>query len=229
MDTNWPFDESDFFEGMPDEKQDFMSLADRLQVKKGGFIFVAGDSDDHCYYLEIGSVKVLGATFLGKEPIFWIRKPGELFGLAEVANGKARACSAQAVTSCSIYRIAGRHFDELLSRYHKMTRKVISVMGKRVRYLCGQIENLTASDVATKLTRLLVCLSYRQLMTTGDPHSPVKFRVDLTQAEIASMMGSCQQTISETLRKLEHDGLIEVSGKEITILNPSEVLERTYH
>jgi CRP/FNR family transcriptional regulator len=61
------------------------------------------------------------------------------------------------------------------------------------------------------------------------PDGPVKFRLDLTQAELASMMGSCQQTISESLKKLEQQGVIEISGKEITILHPSEILEHTYH
>jgi len=228
MDTKWPLDESDFFADMPAEKQDFLSRSAKRQFKKGDFIFVAGDPGDRCYYLETGSVKIFRATLLGKEPIFWVRKPGELFGLAEVTNGKPRVCSAQAVIPCTVYQLSARHFEELLTRYPKMATEVMLVMGKRVRYLCGQLETLAASDVVTRLTRTLVALSYQHLTTNRDARGPVKFRVDLTQTEIGAMMGSCQQTISETLRKLEQEGLIEISGKEITILNPSEVL-RTYH
>jgi len=228
MDTKWPLEESDFFADMPAEKRDFLSLSAKRQIGKGEFIFLAGDPGDRCYYLESGSVKIFRATISGKEPIFWVRKPGELFGLAEVTNGKPRVCSAQAVVPTTIYQLRARHFDELLSRYPKMATKIMVVMGKRVRYLCGQIESLAASDVVTRLTRILVALSYRHLTTTRSVRGPVKFRVDLTQTEIGAMMGSCQQTISETLRKLEQAGLIEVSGKEITILDPSEVL-RTYH
>ena len=116
-----------------------------------------------------------------------------------------------------------------MARHHTISRKIISVLGRRVRYLCGQIENLTVSDVASRLTNLLVCLGYHRFVTSACSQEPVKFTLELTQAEIAAMMGSCQQTISETLRKLEREGLIEVSKKEITILNPSEILDRTYH
>ena len=229
MDARWHLSESDFFENLPTEKRDFLSVGKKRQFKKGECIFVAGDPGDYCYYMEKGSVKILRPTVLGKEPIFWVRKAGDLFGLAEVTNAKERLCTAQALTPCTVHQVHARDLEDLLARHHTISRKIISVLGRRVRYLCGQIENLTVSDVASRLTNLLVCLGYHRFATSACSQEPVKFTLELTQAEIAAMMGSCQQTISETLRKLEREGLIEVSKKEITILNPSEILDRTYH
>jgi CRP-like cAMP-binding protein len=41
---------------------------------------------------------------------------------------------------------------------------------------------------------------------------------------MASMTGSCQQTISDTLKSFQENGLIKISKKQITILNPLKLL-----
>lgn len=229
MNSHWHLMESDFFEDLSDAKEDFFSLATRRSFHRGECIFAVGDPGDFCYYLVGGSVKIFRPTIEGKEPIFWIRRPGELFGIAEIVNRNERFCSAQALGHCAAYQVHARDFEGLLLRHARVATKVISMLGRRIRYLCGQIENITVSDVPSRLAKLLICLGYNQLVSLKGPDGPVRFRLDLTQAELAAMMGSCQQTISESLKKLEQQGIIEISGKEITILHPSEILEHTYH
>lgn len=225
----WHLSEQDFFADLPAEKNDFLSLAVRREIKRNEHIFLEGDPGDHCYYLEKGSVKILRATMVGKEPIFWVRKPGDFFGLAEVIDGKERVCTAQALTRSVVYEIHRTDFETLLARHHAVARKVIAVLGRRLRYLCEQIENLMSCDVTSRLSRLLIYLSFNHLMFNDKSHAPVSFPLELTQEDIAAMTGSCQQTVSETLKKLQQEGLIRVSRKEITIVKPSEMLKRLYH
>ncbi|MBI5249225.1 MAG: Crp/Fnr family transcriptional regulator [Desulfomonile tiedjei] len=225
----WHLSEQDFFADLPDEKRDFLSFARKLELKKNAIIFAEGDPGDYCYYLDTGSVKIYRATMMGKEPIFWVRKPGDLFGLAEVIDGKERICTAQTLARSTVYEIHRKDFEQILARYHAMSRKVIAVLGRRIRYLCEQIENLMVCDVTSRVSRLLVYLSFNHLMNLKIEDAPVSFPLTLTQEDIAAMTGSCQQTISETLKGLQEEGLIRVSRREITIMNPLEMLERIYH
>lgn len=225
----WHLSEKDFFADMPAEKDDFLTLAVAREVKRNETIFLEGDPGDHCYYLEKGSVKIFRATLVGKEPIFWVRKPGDFFGLAEIIDGKERVCSAKALTRSLIYEIRRKDFETLLERHHAVALKVIAVLGRRLRYLCEQIENLMICDVTERLSRLLVYLSFNHLIFNDQSQAPVSFPLELTQEDIAAMAGSCQQTVSETLKKLQQEGLIRVSRKEITIVKPSELLRRLFH
>ena len=225
----WHLSEQDFFADLPEEKKDFLALAVRREVKRNGIIFAEGDPGDRCYYLESGSVKIFRATMLGKEPIFWIRKPGDLFGLAEVIDGKDRICTAQTLARSVIYEIHRIDFETILNRHPIVARKVIAVLGRRVRYLCEQMENLMVWDVTARLSRLLVCLSLNSPANRDQDAGPVSFPLELTQEDMAAMLGSCQQTVSETLKKLQQEGLIRVSRKEITIVEPLEMLKRLYH
>lgn len=228
MQIHWHLSEVDFFSCLPAEKEEFMSLSVRRRIGRNHFIFFEGDPGDACFYLEKGYVKIFAITMVGKEPTFMVRRPGEMFGLAEVIDGKDRKCNAQAITDCVLYEIDRECFESLLSRNYRVARRVIEILGRRLRFLCEQVENLMVCDVTTRLLRLLIYLSYNVLIDSDSWDAPVTFPINLTQEQIAALTGSCQQTVSETLNKLQKDGLILVSRKEITLLSPREMLNRIY-
>jgi CRP-like cAMP-binding protein len=222
----WHLGEEDLFKGFPAEKVAFKSLCVKRCMKKGEFIFYEDDPGDSCFYLEEGLVKIFRVTTMGKEPILMIRKAGEIFGLAEAIGGYDRKANAQAIRPCVLYGIEKEAFDRYLSQNHAITRRIMTVLGRRLRYLGEQVANLMVCDVTTRLLKHLVYSCYPRLLDAEEWDRPITFCLDLTQEQIASMTGSCQQTVSETLRKLQEEGLILVSGREITLLNPLQIIER---
>lgn len=226
MQLEWHLREDDLFQGFPVEKDAFKSLCSRRCVTKGEFIFYEDDPGDSCFYLEEGIVKIFRATVMGKEPILMIRKAGEMFGLAEAIGGYDRKANAQAIRSCVLYEIEKGPFERFLSQNYVITRRIMKVLGRRLRYLGEQVANLMSCDVTTRLLKHLVYSCYTSLLDADAWDRPVTFSLDLTQEQIASMTGSCQQTVSETLRKLQDEGLILVAGREITLLNPLRIMER---
>ncbi len=226
MEIHWHLREPDFFEGLPEEKQAFMALAKRRKLKKNDMVFFEDDRGDSCFYLEDGLIKIFKITLEGKEPIFFLRRRGEFFGLAEVIEGKPRKANAQAIIPSILYEIGKNAFDKLLESHYPLARKVIEVLGRRLRYLGEQIENLMVCDVSTRLIKLLIYLSFDKLTDEQAWKHPVSIPVSLTQEQLASMTGSTQQTMSEILKKLQDDSLITVSKKKITLLNPLELLSK---
>ena len=218
--------EEDLFRGFPAEREAFRSLSVRKQLKKGDFIFYEDDPGDSCYYLQEGMVKIFRITMMGKEPILMIRKAGEIFGLAEAIGGFERKTNAQAIRPSVVYQMDGDTFEQFLSRNYPIARRIMAVLGKRMRYLCEQVGSLMACDVTTRLLKHLLYCCNTTLMDSDSWDQPVTFSMDLTQEQIASMTGSCQQTVCETLRKLQEEGLIEVDGREITLPNPLRIIRR---
>ncbi len=80
--------------------------------------------------------------------------------------------------------------------------------------------------VATRLLKLFIYLSYPKLIGPDTLNEPVVVPIHLTQEQLAACTGSCQQTISETLKSLQESGLIRVSKKQITILKPLEIINQ---
>lgn len=218
----WYLHAQDFFFGLNAEKTVFISHSTKRDIKKNEVLFSQGEVGDSVFYLESGEVRIAQLTQQGKESIVFIRHTGELFGIAEAIGGVARTCSAQAITACCLYEIQRKELEGLLSQHWALARRVIEVLGRRLRYLGEQLESLMSCDVTTRLSRLLVSLScYKQVdhdvWRTSDT-VPVK----LTQEQLASMIGSCQQTVSEILKQFEKEGIIQISHnrREIIILKP---------
>lgn len=229
MPTSWHLREQDFFVGLATEKQAFMVLAKRRDLKKNGVVFFEDDPGDSCFYLESGLIKIFKITPDGKEPIFFIRRQGEFFGLAEVMEAKSRKANAQAITPVVLHEIGKKNFNDLLACHYPLARRVIEVLGRRLRYLGEQVENLMSCDVSTRLAKLLVYLSYDQLTDEDSWVRPAQIPVSLTQEQLAAMVGSTQQTVSEMLKNFQEEGLIAISKRQITILNPLLLLHKVEH
>jgi CRP-like cAMP-binding protein len=226
MPEHWHLGGEDFFEDLPKEREAFLELAQTRKLSRNDIIFFEEDPASSCFYLERGLIKIFRITSLGKESIFFLRHSGELFGLAEVIESVERKANAQALSPCLLHEIKRRDFDLFLSEYPEAARQVIRTLGRRVRYLGEQVSNLMVCDVNMRLIKLLVYIGYDELQTEDAWLNPVSIPVRLTQEQMASMTGSCQQTISELLSSYQEEGLIDYNRKEILILKPLALLEK---
>ncbi len=228
MKNTWHLSEQGFFSDISETvKSAFFVVAERTLLKKNAFIFHEGDPSNHCYYLQKGAIRIFNFTELGKEPIIFIRNAGELFGLAEIIDSKPRKCNAQAITSLELYTVSKADFEKLLEDHYPLSRKVMSVLGRRLRYLGEQMENLMICDVHTRVLKLLLYLIHHKY-EESDPEQPITVPLNLSQSQIASMTGSCQQTISSILKSLSENGLIHLEKRTLTIINPAKVMDIIY-
>lgn len=228
MDKTWHLSEQDFFSDISETtKSAFFATAKRTILKKNEFIFHEGDPSEQCYFLQKGAIRIFNFTELGKEPTIFIRNAGELFGLAEIIDSKPRKCNAQAISSLELYTVTKKDFEKLLENHYPLSRKVMSVLGRRLRYLGEQMENLMICDVHTRVLKLMLYLIHHKL-EESDPEKPITVPLNLSQSQIASMTGSCQQTISAILKNLNESDLITLEKRNLTIINPAKVMDIIY-
>lgn len=225
--NQWPFiDGEDFFEGLEQERQFFLHLAKRRILQKNDMVFFEEDPSNSCYYLERGILKIFKIAYSGKEPIYFIRRHGDMFGLAEVIEAKPRNANAQSLAECVIWEIDKKNFETMLEQHIRFARRVISVLGRRIRYLGNQMESLMVCDVVTRMAKLIVYLAYDQIVQEEDWDRPIIVEKRLTQEQMASMTGSCQQTVSEVLKSFQNEGLLEVKRGQFTVHNPLLLLRK---
>lgn len=225
----WPFEEQDFFYGLEKEKTIFMSTARRRKYQKNAMVFFEEDPGTSCFYLERGIIKIFKITSAGKEPIYFIRQHGAMFGVAEVIDAKPRKSNAQTLSDCVIWDLRKKDFEKMIEGHPDFSRRIISCLGHRIRYLGDQMESLMVCDVVTRLAKLIVYLAYERISQEEDWECPIVIRKTLTQEQMASMTGSCQQTVSEALKSFQKDGLIEVRKGEITVINPLKLIRKAEH
>ena len=225
MCTHWHIGEDDFFDGLERERKALLSIARRKVLQKKDMVFFEGDPGNSCFYLESGLIKIFQISSSGKEPIFFLRRSGDLFGLAEVMDGETRKANAQTLSPCIIYEMPGDAFEKFLAENYQVARKVIQSLGKRLRYLGEITGGLMVCDVGTRLAKLLAYLCHEYIPSEKGWREPLTIPIKLTQEQLASMVGSTQQTVSELLKEYQESGLIVIKNRQITVINPLRLLE----
>ncbi|MDR2055620.1 MAG: Crp/Fnr family transcriptional regulator [Desulfovibrio sp.] len=222
----WHLQRQEFFANLEPQKQRFLAHAQRREYKKNGIVFFEGERGDSCFYLKSGLVRIFSISESGKEPVFFLRRPGEMFGLSEVLNDYPRKTNAQAITPAEIYSMNGSEFDKVLAGDYALARRVITVLGSRLRQLSENISDLVSCSVMERLIKLLIALGYEQLPDAGAWNSPVRIALRISQGQIAAMIGSTQPTVSDLLQELQEDDLVSVSNRQITLRDPSGLLAK---
>ena len=216
----------DFFAGIEQEKAQFLARARRCALGKNDIVFFEGDPGGACFYVESGLVRIFSITDCGKEPIYFLRRPGEMFGLSEVLDAHPRKANAQTLAPTVLHRMDAGAFDALLAESYPLARRVIAMLGYRVRYLGDQISGLMTCNVMHRLVKLLISLIYDQIPDAAAWERPVVVPVRISQGQIAAMTGSTQPTISDLLQQLQREGLLQISRRHILVLRPLQLLRK---
>ncbi|WP_337440422.1 Crp/Fnr family transcriptional regulator [Desulfovibrio sp.] len=208
MRSFWHLEKGDFFDGIEEGKEHFLRSAQRIELKKNDIVFFEGDAGGACFYVASGLLRIFCVTEAGKESTFFLRTAGEIFGLWVV------------LPDLPLDRQA---FDDLLSRNYALARRVITVMGSRLRYLGDSLSAQTC-DVRHRVGRLLLSLAHESLRDPAAWEQPLALPVSLSQGQMAAMVCSTQPTVSETLHQLQDEGLIDIRGRGIVIRRPQALL-----
>ncbi|AVD71008.1 Crp/Fnr family transcriptional regulator [Desulfobulbus oralis] len=223
MQNFWHLEKENFFAGLENEKRQFLTLSRRQELEKNKTVFIEGDAGISCFYIESGLIRIFSEVPSGKESTLFLRQGGEIFGLAEVMNRTPRVVSAQALCRSIIHTIEQPDFERLLEGNFSLVRRVISILGRRLRYMGKRLSSQNG-DVAHRLAFLLITLAYENLKKTSNWEVPCLLPHTISQNQLADMISSTQPTISLALHEFRTSGLIAVSGRRITLLKPMALI-----
>lgn len=200
-----------------EDREALLALGDMQSFAKGQFVFRAGALGKHVYFLRRGRIKVYQPSHSGKEVILWFCFAGEMFGLAEVAQGGGRVVHAQACEDSEVLRLSQSQFFEFLRNHPDSSHLIMQVLSCRMRTLSEVIVNLVNDDVQTRIMKLILRLGARHGVRMGQD---IHLNLTLTHQEIADMVGTTRQTVTGVLSKLKRQGFMSLENRRIYIESP---------
>lgn len=180
-------------------------------------IFYDGDPAQSFYVVGKGRVKVFKTSPDGKEQILMIAAPGDSFAEAAMFAGSKFPASAQAIEDSDLIRFDRDQFLGLLGRNPDLALSLIGRLAHLLRKLTKLIESLSLTDVTTRLASFLREQSKLRGTAETVVHLPIK------KTTLAAQLGTIPETLSRSFAKLANDGIIEVSGPDIRILDPNRL------
>ncbi len=220
MNKNEIIGSSLLFEGLPAQQvKDITDISVEKTFQRGENIFFEGDKGSGFYMVGEGRVKIFKVSLSGKEHILHIFGQGEPFGEVPVFHGMPFPASAEALVKTKTIFFPRDKFVLLVEANPSIALNMLAVLSQRLRRFANQIENLSLKEVPARLAGYLVYLSHEQ----GDGD---EVELDISKGQLASLLGTIPETLSRIFAKMSEEGLIQVNGRKISLLDKQRLVER---
>ena len=193
------------FEGMsPEEQDELRAMMTQTTLRRGETLFNEGDAGDRLYILLAGKVKLGHASADGRENLLAVLGPGEVVGELTLFDPGPRSTTATAV-------------------HPTLAKDMLRALAQRLRRTNTALADLVFSDVPGRVAKALLDLADRFGSTTEDgvhvPH-------DLTQEELAQLVGASRETVNKSLAEFVSRGWIRLEGRAVTLLDVDRLRRR---
>lgn len=211
-----------------DEAAQLLPYLETFEFDKGEYVFHEGDTDHQMYLIESGRVKLTRTSRDERVQLLSIHGRGEVLGEIPVFDPRGGPRTASAVVMMNKTLVAGLTHEALFAWLNEHPRAAISmlqVLANRMRKNNERISDLVFTDVPGRLAKTLLDLAVRFGSPTEEgllvPH-------DLTQEELAQLVGSSRETVNKALMDFTNRKWIARKGRTIVIFQPGRLIRRTH-
>ena len=194
-------------------------IANKRRCRKGETIFREADPAIGFYIIASGQVKVFKSSPEGKEQILHIFGQGEPIGEVPVFHGLPYPATAEALSEVELYFFPRLQFVTLIEKNSSLALNMLAVLAQRLRRFSTQIEHLSLKEVPGRLAMYLLYMAKEQKNMN-------QVVLDIPKGQLASLLGTSPETLSRIFQKMSEEGLIQVEGKRIQLLDIDALAER---
>jgi CRP-like cAMP-binding protein len=192
--------------------------------RPGQLIFAEGEPGDRLYIIASGKVKVACRAPGGREMVQAVLGPSDMCGELAVFDSGPRSSTATAVTEVRAMFAERAALRACITDHPEIAEQLLRVLARRLRRTIDNQVELMATDVPGRLARLLLQLG-QQFGSQND--GAIYVSHDLTQEELAQLIGASRETVNQALTDFARRGWIQLSDKSVLILDSEHLMQRT--
>jgi len=191
-------------------------------LERGDILFHEGDQGDRLYVIGEGKIKLGRTSVDGRENLLAILGPGEMFGELSLFDPGARTATATAVAETQLIALGHEDLDSFLSGRPAVAANLLAALARRLRRTNETLADLVFTDVPGRVAKALLDLSIR----FGRPaEDGILVAHDLTQEELAQLVGASRETVNKALADFATRGWIRLEARAV-VLTDAERLKR---
>ncbi|QCU77338.1 Crp/Fnr family transcriptional regulator [Citricoccus sp. SGAir0253] len=195
-----------------------------VELSRGASAFHEGDQGDQLYVIMSGKIKLGRTAPDGRENLLAILGPGEVFGEMALFNPAPRTASATAVSAT---RLAGLRHDNLrkvIQSTPEVSMQLLRALAQRLSKTNESLADLVFSDVPGRVAKALLDLADR----FGRPATDgLLVAHDLTQEELAQLVGASRETVNKALAEFVQRGWIRLENRAVVVLDLQRLRQRS--
>ena len=190
----------------------------RITFFKGDSNF---DTKNFFYFILSGKIKVSQINFeTSKEQILYLLSSGDMFDVATLLDGRESEYLIEVLETSEVVEVPLKDIRELVANEPSFQRFFFPYVAKQLRSMEELAVDLSLYDVYQRIIRLFA------KFVDENSSSKLKIIENLSHEELASMVGSVRKVVNRALQKLKKDGIIELSRKQIKLLDLKKLLDK---
>lgn len=185
---------------------DLVAIARPVILGADQVLFLAGDSGDGCYRVEMGLLKVSLVSASGNERILAVLGAGAMVGELAILDGRPRSATVTAVRETKLSFFPRAAFDDFASKRPEVYRHLTAVLATRLRDANTSVASASFLTLKGRVARVLLDLADAFGQAVGPGRTLVRQKV--SQGDIAAMAGIARENASRILNAWMKDGTV---------------------
>lgn len=212
------------FQGVdPDAVSALITDMETVTFPRGMTIFDEGDPGDRLYIIVSGKVKLARHAPDGRENLLSVMGPSDMFGELSIFDPGPRTSSAVCVTEVTAATMDSAMLKAWIENHPEISQQLLRVLARRLRRTNASLADLIFTDVPGRVAKTLLQLANRFGSQEG---GALRVNHDLTQEEIAQLVGASRETVNKALATFAHRGWIRLEGKSVLIVDTEHLARR---
>jgi CRP/FNR family cyclic AMP-dependent transcriptional regulator len=213
------------FQGVDDDAVDALTQAvEYVDVRRGENVFTEGERGDSVYIITEGKIKLGRRAADGRENMIAVMGPSDMFGELSIFDPGPRTATASAITDSRLARLRQSDLRNWISTRPELAEQLLRVVARRLRRTNDALADLIFTDVPGRVAKSL--LQMAQAFGGRDAQGVLRVKHDLTQEELAQLVGASRETVNKSLADFASRGWLRLEGKAVVILDEERLARR---
>lgn len=199
----------------------------RRKLKKGDYLYRAGDNFRALYAVRSGSTKTCENSADGNVQITAFHLPGELLGMDAISTEK-HPCDVVALETTEICELPFDKLEALARELPGLQHQLFRVMSREIMQDEALLLMLGRMKAEERLATFLLSFSKRYHKLG---YSPTDLRLPMSRQDLGDYLGLALETVSRLFSRFQEDGLISVQGRQVQLVDMAgikAVTEQTF-
>jgi CRP-like cAMP-binding protein len=199
-------------------EQAFDEYGDITSYKKKQVIY---HERNHCYRLYrviSGKVKAYKTNDDGKELVTGLYNAGDYFGYVALLQNTDYKENAAAIEDAEIASIPKEVFAGIIDGNADELHRFVRLLAGNVSAKEEQLLNMAYNSLRKKVDDALLQLSHKY-----KTENQSQFAMQISRENLAALAGTAKESLIRTLSDFKDEGLIDIQGSSITIVNEKKL------
>lgn len=187
--------------------------------KRNELIYQENETPTHILFLVNGMAKIIKECGMGRSQIVRIIKEQSFIGFRAFFAHECNSTSAVALEDSTVAALPLDTMVELIELNHGITNYFISELATKLGETDSRFVTLTQKHIRGRLAETIIALKANY----GIENDGKTLNVIMNRYDLASLSNMSTSNAIRTLSSFATEGLIEISGRKIRILNEEEL------